>query len=157
MAKDREWIDCICCGALGSMVFKNDVSQTFGSPKFGIEPYEITGLAGHFCTECGDGFFTQKSERKIDAIMGYHHAIRNAKITLFCDLVEPEYMAKALGITRQAVHAMMKAGRIKYALLDTGLKLPLKSELERLQKEKEDKRKIIPVNWEEHKTKIKIR
>ncbi|MEM7184782.1 MAG: hypothetical protein AAF518_28060 [Spirochaetota bacterium] len=152
MARDKEWIDCPVCGAKDSMVWKTNVTETFKSKALGIEPYQVTGLEGHFCSECGDGFFTRKSENKIRAEMVRQKSFYLAKVTLFKDLLTPDHLAKELGVTRQRINTMMNEGLLKYATQESNLRLPLKSELTRLLQEQEDKReKVIPVNWNDYK------
>ncbi|MCB1190596.1 MAG: hypothetical protein H7A23_19920 [Leptospiraceae bacterium] len=133
MAKDKKWIDCPLCGTKGSMVFHKDISRTYKSKN--IKPFEVAGLKGYFCNNCKDGFFTQISMNKIRAEMAYHKAKYLSSTVTLSDLVPSNEIADVLGVSKQRVSIMLKEGLIKYAMNDYGVKLPLKSELERLKKE----------------------
>lgn len=133
MAKDKEWVDCPLCGRKGSMVFHKNISRTYKSKN--IKKFEVTGLEGYFCINCKDGFFTRRSMNKIRAEMVYHKAKYLSSIVTLSDLVPSNEVAEVLGVSKQRVSTMIKEGLIKYAMNDSGVKLPLKSELERLKKE----------------------
>ena len=142
------------------MVYKSNVSHTYTSKRGSFEPFEVTGLDGYFCNICGDGIHTTKSSNKINAAMVHSLAPVRAKDTLFCNLTTPEEMAKALGISSPRISFMIEKGMISYAMLDSGFKLPLRSEINRIKEERArrarqraKKEKIIPVTWEGHKKK----
>jgi YgiT-type zinc finger domain-containing protein len=68
--RDRKWIDCPCCGAKDSMrVCRNVVERI---QLRGYSPIVVEGLDGQFCTRCGDGFWSLRSERKIERLLAEH-------------------------------------------------------------------------------------
>lgn len=54
----KKLVDCPSCGAKGTMKYKKDISETFRH----ITIYNLNGL---FCSICNEGFFSEKSTKKI--------------------------------------------------------------------------------------------
>jgi len=64
---EKNWVDCPVCGAKGNMRPLEGQRERF-SPA-GYPPIEISGLDGQFCEICGDGFWSQESERRIARLL----------------------------------------------------------------------------------------
>ena len=139
--KDRVWKDCPVCGSKDSMVYKENVTETYKTQSGNVKPFKVTELSGYFCKVCKDGIFTKRSSNKIRAAKAHHMAKYLATVTVWSDLATPDKVAEALGVTRQRVVYMMKDGLISYALHESGVKMPLRSEIERLVKAKKERKK----------------
>jgi YgiT-type zinc finger domain-containing protein len=63
--KDKVWKDCPICGMKNSMEFREGVKFHVGTRKNLVER-TVTGLSGFFCTECGEGFFSEESNKRVN-------------------------------------------------------------------------------------------
>lgn len=124
--REKKWIDCPVCGAKRSMRAQKNVSERYNLK--GYPPLDIHGLDGQFCDECGDGFWSLKSERLISRLLGEHMARHDATRVVAAELASVQEAAKALQVTVQGVHKMMDEGRLRYVAAG-GFRLPIRKDL----------------------------
>lgn len=124
--REKIWIDCPACGAKGGMRKQKDLSERF-NPK-GYPPVDIHGLDGQFCDACGDGFWSLKSERLIARRVAEHMARHDATRVVAAELASVQEAARALQVTVQGVHKMMKEGRLRYVFAGDS-RLPVRKDL----------------------------
>ena len=124
---EKKWTDCPVCGAKASMRACKRVSQEFTRP--GYAPITVTGLDGQFCDTCGDGFWSLKSERTIAGILSEEMARQDAARVVAADLTSVREAAAILRVTPQAIHKMMKTGRLR-SVYAGDVRLPLRTEVQ---------------------------
>jgi YgiT-type zinc finger domain-containing protein len=124
---NKKWTDCPVCGAKASMRTHIRVSHEFTRP--GYAPIAITGLDGQFCDACGDGFWSLKSERTISQVLSEQMARQDAARVVASDLASVREAAAALRVTPQAIHKMMKTGRLR-SVYAGDVRLPLRTEVQ---------------------------
>jgi len=124
--QEKTWIDCPSCGSKNSMHYRQGIEECF-EPK-GYPPLTIEGLDGQMCDVCGDGFWSRKSERAISRILCEHEAEHDAKKIVAAEIASVQEAARALGITVQGVHKMMREGRLRYVYA-AGKRFPIRKEL----------------------------
>ncbi len=121
--RERNWTDCPCCGAKGAMRRQSGQTERFNPA--GYAPVEVDGLDGSFCTSCGDGFWSLKSERRISSALAEHMAGQDSQRIVAAEIASVKEAADAMHITVQGVHKMMKEGRLRYVLA-AGHRLPIR-------------------------------
>jgi YgiT-type zinc finger domain-containing protein len=121
--RERIWKNCPCCGAKGTMQRQAERTERFNPA--GYAPVEVSGLDGCFCSACGDGFWSLKSERSISATLAEHMARQDSQRIVAAELASVKEAADAMQITVQGVHKMMKEGRLRYVLA-AGHRLPIR-------------------------------
>ena len=88
------------------------------------------------CTECEESFYTEGTKKKIKIAVAIHKARERARITTMDQVITSEELARQLSVSKQRISAMMRNGQINFVMNDCGLKLPLKSEIQRLQNDR---------------------
>lgn len=131
---NRKWKVCPVCESKDMLVYKENITEKLEVKD--LPPLKVTGIELYNCKKCGESFYTSKSEKIIKESLAIHKAKELAKKVTFSELITAEEVAKSLNLSRQRVSAMIKNGQIKFAMNDTGIKLPLKSEIKRLKKER---------------------
>lgn len=124
--REKQWIDCPVCGARKSMRTRKDQEERFNPS--GYPPLDISGLEGRFCEVCGEGFWSLKSERRIARLLAEHMADHDAQRVVAAELTSVKEAATVMDVTAQAIHKMMKEGRLKYVVAG-GARLPLRRDL----------------------------
>lgn len=124
--REKKWVDCPACGTRDSMQAGNDLSERFNPA--GYAPVDITGLDGQFCTSCGEGFWSLKSERRIARHLAEHMARQDATRVVVAELASVQEAAQAMQMTVQGVHKMMNEGRLRYVVAG-GSRLPIRKDL----------------------------
>ena len=124
--REKKWIDCPACGAKGSMHKKKNQEERFNPS--GYPPVDISGLEGQFCESCGEGFWSLKSERRIARLLAEHMADYDATRVVAAELASVQEAAKAMHVTVQGIHKMMKDGRLRYVIAG-GSRLPIRKHL----------------------------
>ena len=114
------------CGAKGAMHVKKNLTERINPS--GYSPLDISGLDGQFCSSCGDGFWSIKSERRIAQMLAEHMAEQDATRVVAAELASVQEAAEAMHITVQGVHKMMNEGRLRYVVAG-GRRLPLRKEV----------------------------
>lgn len=123
--KEKKWVDCPSCGSKNSMVLKSNLTENYHVKDYGS--VKITGLAGHFCKVCKDGFYNIKSQNHINSTVAAFKARQDSNSVVAAELVSVDEMAKRLKRTRQSIHKMMNNGKIKYVFVGD-IRLPLKKQ-----------------------------
>lgn len=138
--REKIWKDCPACGARNSMKLKNNVSKTFKGQSG--RSAKVDGLALYVCSKCGDSIATNSSDRKINSAIAELKARELSNTVVAAEIASVEEVVHVAGITRQAVHQMIKDGRIQYVFVGD-LRFPLKEEVKRIasEKKKEQSRK----------------
>ena len=126
--REKKWKDCPACGAKDSMHHKSGITEKINLA--GYSPLEINGLEGQFCTVCGEGFWSVKSEKKISHLLALHRAESDSKTVVAAELASVKEAAATLHLSAQGIHKMMNEGRLRYVLAG-GLKLPIRKDLAR--------------------------
>lgn len=121
--REPDWTCCPCCGAKGTMQRQSGRTERFNPA--GYAPVEVGGLDGCFCTSCGDGFWSLKSERKIAVALAEHMARQDSQRIVAAELASVKEASDAMQINVQGVHKMMKEGRLRYVLA-AGHRLPIR-------------------------------
>jgi len=124
--REKQWIDCPACGEKKSMRHLKGQDERY-NPK-GYPPLDITGLDGQFCESCGEGFWSQKSERTIARMLAQHMAQYDAQRVVAAELVSVKEAAAAMHVTVQGIHKMMDEGRLRYVVAG-GSRLPIRKDL----------------------------
>jgi hypothetical protein len=125
--REKKWMDCPVCGAKKSMRTKKIPYERI-IPS-GYPPLEISGLEGQFCDSCGEGFWSQKSERLITRLLGEHKARYDATRVVAAELASVQEAAKAMDVTVQGIHKMMDEGRLRYVFAGNS-RFPIRRDLE---------------------------
>ena len=107
--------NCPACGAKGSMTLKSGMKESF-HPQ-GMKPIRVDGLDGHFCGACGESLLTVESRRRLQAVLAVEMARQKARTTLVEDVLTVPEAQRRLGVSRQAVHKMMRSGRLPCVIL----------------------------------------
>jgi YgiT-type zinc finger domain-containing protein len=94
----------------------------------GYASIEVKGLDGQFCGLCGEGFWSLKSERKIAKELSEHMAKQDSTRIVAADIASVQEAAKAMKVTQQGVHKMMREGRLRYVFA-AGHRLPIRKYL----------------------------
>jgi len=124
--RDKKWVDCPVCGA--KMTMRKE-TRTYEKYKIlGYPPVTLRDIDGQFCSKCGDGFWSQRSKRKISHEIAEHRAKIDATRVVVADLSSVQEAAKAMSITVQGVHKMMDQGRLRFVVAG-GRRLPIKEDL----------------------------
>jgi YgiT-type zinc finger domain-containing protein len=123
--REKKWKDCPVCGAKDTMKKKSGITETV-TPK-GYEKITIKNLDGQFCEKCGEGFWSIKSNRKVNSVIAEGMALQDSKKTLVCDVIDHAQVAKELGVTRARVGQMIAEGKLKYVFIgaNTFVKKPI--------------------------------
>ena len=124
--REKQWIDCPVCGAKGSMHKKTDQSERFNPP--GYAPLSIDGLKGQFSENCGEGFWSLPSERRIIRLLAEHRAAEDETRVVAADLESVQVAAETLEMTVQGIHKMMREGRLRYVVAG-GVRLPIRRDV----------------------------
>lgn len=124
--REKKWKHCPACGAKNSMRQKTGLTEQF-HPR-GYPPLDIDNLEGQFCEQCGDGFWSLKSTRRITSLLTKHRAAHDANRIVAAELASVREAAQALHITTQGIHKMMDEGRLRYVVAG-GRRLPIRSDL----------------------------
>lgn len=124
--REKKWIDCPACGLKKCMHAKKNLDERL-NPK-GYPPLDISGLEGQFCSSCGEGFWSLKSERQITRCLAEHMARHDAKRIVAEELASVQEAAQVMNVTVQGIHKMMKEGRLRYVLAG-GTRLPIRKDL----------------------------
>ena len=131
--RDKVWKHCPSCGSRDSMKLKTDVTETFKSQSGLIT--KVTGLSLYICKKCRDSIATNSSDRKINSAITELKAHELSATIVAADIASVDDVVKVTGVSRQAVHQMMKDGRIQYVFVGD-LRFPLWKEVKRLESEK---------------------
>lgn len=91
-------------------------------------PLDIDGLDGQFCDVCDDGFWSLKSERKIERLLADHMARHDSMRVVAAEIASVQEAADTLRITVQGVHKMMGEGRLKFVYA-AGRRLPIRRDV----------------------------
>ncbi len=126
--REKKWIDCPACGAKKGMHAKKSLKERFNPS--GYPPLDVSGLDGQFCESCGEGFWSLKAERLIARLLAEHMAEHDATRVVAAELASVQEAAKAMHVTVQGVHKMMKEGRLRYVVAG-GSRLPMRSDLKK--------------------------
>lgn len=120
---------CPICNTKNAMIRKviNEKLEIKDFPPLTIKNLEIEE-----CKNCTESFYTTTSKNRIKSEVSIHKAKELAKTTTIDQVITSEELAKQLNVTRQRISAMLKKGQIQFVMNDTGLKLPLRTEIERL-------------------------
>jgi YgiT-type zinc finger domain-containing protein len=124
--REKKWIDCPACGAKKSMRKKKSQEERFNPS--GYPPLDVSGLDGQFCESCGEGFWSLESERLIARLLAEHMAQHDATRVVAAELASVQEAAKAMHVTVQGVHKMMREGRLRYVVAG-GSRLPIRRDL----------------------------
>lgn len=124
--REKKWTDCPECGAKNTMHSKTGIKERFEPA--GYEAIEIKGLDGQFCDECGEGFWSLKSERTIAKELSEHMAKEDSKRIVAAEIASVQEAAEAMNVTQQGVHKMMREGRLRYVIA-AGHRLPIRKYL----------------------------
>lgn len=112
--REKKWKDCPVCGAKGSMRVKKGLTERLIVK--GYPPVDIKNLDGQFCEECGDGFWSLKSDRELNRQVAGHMANYDAARIVAAELASVKEAAKELHVTVQGIHKMMNEGRLRYVV-----------------------------------------
>ena len=126
--REKKWIDCPSCGAKKSMRKKQRQKERINPA--GYPPLDIAVLNGQFCASCDEGFWSLKSERRIAELLAEHMAQHDATRVVAAELASVQEAAKAMQVTVQGVHKMMKEGRLRYVVAG-GTRLPIRKYIEK--------------------------
>jgi hypothetical protein len=132
--REKKWSDCPACGAKKSMRKRKGQKERFNPS--GYPPLDVSGLDGQFCETCGEGFWSLKSERRIARLLAEHMAQYDATRVVAAELASVQEAAKAMHMTVQGVHKMMKEGRLRYVFAGSS-RLPIREDLKRKAKERQ--------------------
>jgi predicted DNA-binding protein (UPF0251 family) len=124
--REKKWNDCPACGAKKSMRVKKNQDERFNPS--GYPPLDIPSLDGQFCASCEEGFWSLKSEKRIARLLAEHMAEHDATRVVAAELASVQEAAKAMQVTVQGVHKMMKEGRLRYVVAG-GTRLPIRTDL----------------------------
>lgn len=106
------------------MILKDNLNDKYRFKNY--PPLKLHSIAGHQCRSCGEVVLTRQSSREIDAKVMAHRAIYDAQKTTAARLMLISTAAALLHLTRQAIHKMMREGRLAYVFIDD-LRFPLRS------------------------------
>jgi len=126
--REKKWIDCPSCGAKKSMRARKNLHERLNPA--GYPPLDIKGLEGQFCASCGEGFWSLKSERRMNQLLAEHLAQYDATRVVASELASIQEAAKTMRISVQGVHKMMKEGRLRFVIA-AGRRLPIRKDLKK--------------------------
>lgn len=124
--REKKWVDCPICGSKKSMRQRTNFNK-----KVKLKDYPaltIKGLDGQFCNVCKDGFLSKKADRVFYGSVAEHRARVDAARILACDVASVQDAAKALQISAQGVHKMIREGRLRSVYV-AGKRMPLKADV----------------------------
>ncbi|MBI2435407.1 MAG: type II toxin-antitoxin system MqsA family antitoxin [Candidatus Hydrogenedentes bacterium] len=124
--REKKWIDCPICGAKKSMRHERGLHEDFELPEY--PALRVPKLDGQFCSVCGEGFWSLKSERNIAERVAEHMAAVDATRVVAAELASVQEAAQRMRVSVQGVHKMMKEGRLRFVVAG-GRRLPLRSDL----------------------------
>lgn len=124
--REKQWSDCPSCGAKKSMRRLRGQDERYNPA--GYPPLDVAGLDGQFCESCGEGFWSQKSERHIARLLAEHMAAHDSTRIVAAELASVKEAAEAMHVTVQGVHKMMNEGRLRYVVAG-GSRLPIRKDL----------------------------
>ena len=124
--REKKWIDCPVCGSKKSMRARKNREERFNLA--GYPPLDVSGLDGHFCEVCGEGFWSLKSERMITQQLSAHRAEYDGTRVVAAELASVKEAATALHVTVQGVHKMMETGRLRYVVAGDS-RLPIRKDV----------------------------
>lgn len=124
--REKQWIDCPSCGAKKSMRRLKGQDERYNPA--GYPPLDISELDGQFCKYCGEGFWSQKSERRIARLLAEHMAGYDSTRIVAAELASVKEAAEAMHVTVQGIHKMMNEGRLRYVVAG-GSRLPIRKDL----------------------------
>jgi len=119
--RDKVWKNCPSCGSENSMNRSDKLK--FESKKHHIH---LKNLHGYTCKVCHDGVFDTKSNNLVQAEIYRVRALRDAEKVPAAQLMLIADAAKRLHVTKQAIHKMMKQGRLGYVFVAGTMMLPRK-------------------------------
>lgn len=97
------------------MRFAKNLRETFRVK--GYKPIVVWPLAGYVCRRCKDSILTTASRAELQARLAEERAKQDAARLPACDLMPVEEARRHLRVSRQAIHQMMRAGRLPYVFL----------------------------------------
>ena len=124
--REKQWSDCPACGAKKSMRRLTGRKERYNPA--GYPPLDVSGLDGQFCEACGEGFWSQQSERTIARMLAQHMAQYDAQRVVAAELASVKEAAEAMHVTVQGIHKMMDEGRLRYVVAG-GSRLPIRKDL----------------------------
>lgn len=124
--REKQWVDCPSCGAKKSMRRLKGQDERYNPA--GYPPLDISDLDGQFCEYCGEGFWSQKSERRIARLLAEHMAGHDSTRIVAAELTSVKEAAEAMQVTVQGIHKMMDEGRLRYVVAG-GSRLPIRKDL----------------------------
>lgn len=122
--REKKWKNCPCCGAKDSMAFKDNVRKKYSMKSY--PPLWISSISGYRCKLCHEMILSRQSSRDIDSHMMAHKAAHDAKKVTAARLMLAKTAAAILHVTLQAIHKMMREGRLAYVFIDN-MRFPLRS------------------------------
>lgn len=122
--KEKKWKDCPCCGAQDTMILKENLNDKYRFRDY--PPLKLHSISGYQCRRCGEVVLTRQSSREIDAKVMAHKASHDAKKVTAARLMLISTAAAILHLTHQAIHKMMREGRLAYVFIDD-LRFPLRA------------------------------
>lgn len=139
--REKHWKNCPACGAKDSMRRKTLARERF-QPR-GYPVLEIKDLDGQFCQECGEGFLSLASERRVTREMAAHMAHHDQSRIVAAELASVREAAELLKVTPQGIHKMMDEGRLNYVVAG-GIRLPIRKAVLTRQTARSPRRKRTP-------------
>jgi hypothetical protein len=124
--REKKWVDCPACGSKERMRRRKELRERFHTS--GYPPLDIPHLDGQFCESCGEGFWSLKSERLIARLLAEHMAEYDGARVVAAELASVQEAAKAMHITAQGIHKMMREGRLRYVVAG-GSRLPIRKDV----------------------------
>ena len=112
--KEKKWVDCPICGSIGTMKYKSNITQIIKNKKYA--PITIKDLDGYFCSKCGEGFLTKKSNNSFNSQLAKEKAKQDSFHTPVTDILDVKIIMEKLDVTRQRVNQMMNEGKLHYIL-----------------------------------------
>lgn len=83
----------------------------------GYKPITVWPLAAYVCRQCKDSILTTASRSALQARLAEERAKQDAARLPACELMLVEEARHELGVSRQALHQMMRAGRLPYVYI----------------------------------------
>jgi len=124
--REKKWIDCPVCGSKKSMRIRKNLHERAHLRDY--PPLDIDGLDGQFCKICDEGFWSLKSERRIERLLAEHMAKHDSARVVAAEIASVQEAANALQISVQGVHKMMTDGRLKFVFA-AGRRLPIRQDI----------------------------
>lgn len=130
--KERKWKDCPVCGKADSMDLHRGVNKTLKTKSGYSKTIEIDL---YVCDSCNEGIPTNAASKIIAETTAELKALELSNTVLAKEIASVEEVMKMTNTTRQAVHKMMKTGRLESVYV-ADKRYPLKKELHRIQMER---------------------